>query len=124
MTETEDLVLEIEKQSIRGRACPRCGGKIIPSDRAVYQSAGSSASDVFPLWQCERCGYEQLSAKAVEAGKAGKAAPAKKESPQIAANAAASSTPAAQMRDAKGRTMPRDVQMVLERMAKQQQKNP
>lgn len=122
MAETDDLVLEIEKQSIRGRACPRCGGKIIPSDRAVYQSAGGSPG-VFPLWQCERCGYEQLSAKAADA-KAGKSAPAKKESPAIAASTASASTPAAQMRDAKGRTIPRDVQMVLERMAKPQQKNP
>jgi ribosomal protein S27AE len=121
MAENNELVLEIEKQSIRGRACPRCAGKIIPSNRAVYQSTGN-ASDVFPLWQCERCGYEQLSAKAVDA-KAGKETHAKKESPTKGA-AAASSVPAARMQDAKGRTLPRDVQMFLERMKKPEQKNP
>jgi ribosomal protein S27AE len=117
MAETDELVLEIEKQSIRGRACPRCGGKIIPSNRAVYQSTGS-ADDVFPLWQCERCGYAQLSAKAEEAPKHGKAAPARKES--LTSGAPAASVPAAHLRDAKGRALPRDVQMVLERMPKQQ----
>jgi hypothetical protein len=117
MAETEELVLEIEKQSIRGRACPRCAGKIIPSDRAVYQSAGSS-TEVFPLWQCERCGYEQLSAKTGEAAKAGKHAPAGKDNQSKAVTAAAS-TPAAPMLDAKGRILPRDVQSVLERMRQQ-----
>ena len=120
MAESE-LVLEIEKQSIRGRACPRCSGKIIPSDRAVYQSTANS-TDVFPLWQCERCGYEQLSAKAAEAPKAGKDAHVKKEIAAGDAPAATASATAAQMRDAKGRPLPRDVQMVLERM--RQQKNP
>jgi hypothetical protein len=62
MPENEELVLEIEKRSIRGRACPVCGGKIIPSDRAVYESR-TNPSEVFPLWQCERCGYEQMSEK-------------------------------------------------------------
>lgn len=122
MAEADELVLDIEKQSIRGRACPRCGGKIIPSNRAVYQSTGNAA-DVYPLWQCERCGYAQLSAKAAEAPKAG--AHAKKESPAKGAPAAAASpAAAAQMRDAKGRILPRDVQMVLQRMPKQEQKNP
>jgi DNA-directed RNA polymerase subunit RPC12/RpoP len=117
-----ELVLEIEKQSIRGRACPRCNGKIIPSDRAVYQSTASS-TDVFPLWQCERCGYEQLSAKAAEAPKAGKEAPAKKElAAKDASAATTTSANAAHLLDAKGRPLPRDVQMVLERM--RQQKNP
>jgi ribosomal protein S27AE len=123
MTETDELVLEIEKQSIRGRACPRCGGKIIPSNRAVYQSTGNT-SDVFPLWQCERCGYEQLSAATVEAAKPGKEAHAKKESPATVAPAATTSPTAARLQDAKGRTLPRDVQMVLERMRKQEQQNP
>lgn len=123
MAEVDELVLDIEKQSIRGRACPRCGGKIIPSNRAVYQSTGNSA-DVYPLWQCERCGYAQLSAKAAEAPKAG--AHAKKETPAKDAPAAATTaSPAlpAHMRDAKGRVLPRDVQMVLERMPRQEQKN-
>jgi ribosomal protein S27AE len=71
MAEQEELILDAEKQSIRGRACPVCGGKIIPSDRAVYQSAGSP-SDVIPLWQCERCGYEEVSEKPKAAPKAEK----------------------------------------------------
>ena len=124
MAETDELVLEIEKQSIRGRACPRCGGKIIPSNRAVYQSTGNTA-DVFPLWQCERCGYEQLSAKAVEAAKPAKEAPAAREgaAKEAPATATASSAPAARRLDVKGRPLPRDVQMVLERMPKQERKD-
>lgn len=62
MAETEELALEVERQSVRGRACPICGGKIIPSDRAVYESK-ANPSDVYPMWQCERCGYEQMSEK-------------------------------------------------------------
>lgn len=62
MAEDEELVLDIERISVRGRACPICGGKIIPSDRAVYESK-ANPSDVFPIWQCERCGYEQMSEK-------------------------------------------------------------
>jgi ribosomal protein S27AE len=52
--------IDIQKRTVRGRACPRCGGKIIPSQRAVYQSTGDPNA-VFPLWQCEKCGYEELS---------------------------------------------------------------
>lgn len=122
MAESNELVLEIERQSIRGRACPRCSGKIIPSDRAVYQSTANS-TDVFPLWQCERCGYEQLSAKSVDAAKAGKEAPARKEIAAKDATAATAASPtAAHLLDAKGRPLPRDVQMLIERM--RQQKNP
>ncbi len=53
-------VIDVERRTTRGRACPRCGGKIIPSERAVYQNA-ADPNAVFPLWQCERCGYEELS---------------------------------------------------------------
>ncbi len=60
MNEENPLGLDIEVQTVRGRACPRCGGKIIPSDRAVYQGAGNTGG-VFPVWQCERCGYEEMS---------------------------------------------------------------
>ncbi|HEX8131403.1 MAG TPA: hypothetical protein VF527_20050 [Pyrinomonadaceae bacterium] len=60
MANDEALALNTDQQSIRGRACPQCGGKIIPSDRAVYESKADPSS-VFPLWQCERCGYEQMS---------------------------------------------------------------
>lgn len=62
MTENDNPVLDVERQSIRGRACPQCGGKIIPSNRAIYESKADPDA-VFPLWQCERCGYEQMSAK-------------------------------------------------------------
>ena len=67
---TEELqpavpAVDIERETIRGRACPVCGGKIIPSNRAVYQSP-ADPSAVYPLWQCERCGYEELSEKRAE----------------------------------------------------------
>src|ERR1051326_2372565 len=61
--------VDVERQTIRGRMCPRCGGKIIPSDRAVYQST-TDPSDVFQAWQCERCGYEELSEKKPPGGEA------------------------------------------------------
>ncbi|MGH9902495.1 MAG: hypothetical protein ACRD68_11870 [Pyrinomonadaceae bacterium] len=63
MAENKNPVLDLGKQSVRGRACPRCGGKIIPSDRAIYQAQGDPSA-VFPLWQCERCGYEEMSRRA------------------------------------------------------------
>jgi ribosomal protein S27AE len=59
MAEQDLAKLDSERQSIRGRVCPRCGGKIIPSDSAVYQSP-NDPSAVFPSWQCERCGYEEV----------------------------------------------------------------
>ncbi len=69
MADSEEQILDVSRQSIRGQACPRCGGKIIPSDRAIYQSAGDPEA-VFPVWQCERCGYEKMSERAkVEKGK-------------------------------------------------------
>jgi DNA-directed RNA polymerase subunit M/transcription elongation factor TFIIS len=69
--------VDIERQTIRGRVCPACGGKIIPSDRAVYQSAADPGA-VFPAWQCERCGYEELSEKKAAAAKPAHAAAKKK----------------------------------------------
>jgi hypothetical protein len=79
----EEIVLNLDRQSIRGRACPMCGGKIIPSDQAVYQSTGSP-DDLMPLWQCERCGHLEISEKAKAAPKhapkpAAKPAPPKAE---------------------------------------------
>jgi ribosomal protein S27AE len=56
------LRIDIERRTTRGRACPQCGGKIIPSQRAVYQNTADPTA-VFPVWQCERCGYEELSEK-------------------------------------------------------------
>lgn len=58
----EEIVLNLERQSIRGRACPVCGGKIIPSNLAVYQST-TNPDEVMPLWQCERCGHLEISEK-------------------------------------------------------------
>src|SRR5438874_9856008 len=60
------LGIDIERRTTRGRSCPRCGGKIIPSRRAVYQSTGDPNA-VFPAWQCERCGYEELIARPIKA---------------------------------------------------------
>jgi DNA-directed RNA polymerase subunit RPC12/RpoP len=59
MAELKETKLDSARQSIRGRVCPRCGGKIIPADSAVYQSP-ADPSAVFPSWQCERCGYEEV----------------------------------------------------------------
>ena len=64
------------RASIRGRACPNCGGKIIPSDRAVYEDK-ANPSAVFPLWECERCGYAKMSEPPAPAKKPAHA-PAKK----------------------------------------------
>ena len=60
----EEIVpaVDVERQTLLGRACPACGGKIIPSNRAIYQST-TNPSEVFPAWQCERCGYEEISDK-------------------------------------------------------------
>jgi ribosomal protein S27AE len=69
MSSDNPLALDIEKRTTRGRVCPRCGGKIIPSNRAVYQS-GADPSGSFPLWQCERCGYEEVGERRKPAGKA------------------------------------------------------
>jgi len=60
------LNIDVERRTTRGRSCPRCGGKIIPSERAVYQNTADPGA-VFPLWQCERCGYEELSERAQKA---------------------------------------------------------
>jgi hypothetical protein len=32
------LQIDVERRTTRGRVCPVCGGKIIPSHRAVYES--------------------------------------------------------------------------------------
>lgn len=69
MGEDIALAIDVGRNTTRGRSCPRCGGKIIPSDRAVYQSSGDPNA-VFPIWQCERCGYEEMSEKPKPAAKA------------------------------------------------------
>jgi len=62
MSQEIEAAIDVARRTTRGRSCPRCGGKIIPSDRAVYQSTGNP-NEVFPVWQCERCGYEEMSEK-------------------------------------------------------------
>jgi len=69
MPDDISLAIDVERRTTRGRSCPRCGGKIIPSDRAVYQSTADPTA-VFPAWQCERCGYEEISEKPKPASKA------------------------------------------------------
>lgn len=68
MADENLLAIDVEKQTTRGRSCPNCGGKIIPSDRAVYQSTGDPDA-VFPVWQCERCGYEEMGERRKPIGK-------------------------------------------------------
>ena len=71
MAEDSQPTPDNSREAMRGRACPRCGGKIIPSLRAVYEDKANPDS-VFPLWECERCGYGEVSAAP---------APAKKHAP-------------------------------------------
>ena len=124
-------VIDVEKRTTRGRSCPRCGGKIIPSPRAVYQSADPNA--VFPLWQCERCGYEELVARAVKP--AAKHAPPAGEKPATAVNKKAPGAPSPTtgrfiaaspgmpgvhtvpaLKDRKGRALPADVNRMMDVM--------
>lgn len=126
----QQLRIDVDRRTTRGRSCPRCGGKIIPSHRAVYQSTGDP-NDVFPSWQCERCGYEELITRPVKATAkhgapaAEKAAPEKRPSavstsgasgavaaPQ--AGAAARVIPA--LKDRKGRALPPDVNRMIAEM--------
>jgi hypothetical protein len=123
------LGIDVERNTTRGRVCPRCGGKIIPSRRAIYQSAGDP-NDVFPAWQCERCGYEELVARPVKAAPKHAAKPAEKK-PAISASAAPGTSgvtasqkaPAARatpsMKDRKGRELPADVVRMLTEMNKE-----
>ena len=128
------LRIDVDRRTTRGRACPRCGGKIIPSIRAVYQSAGDPNA-VFPAWQCERCGYEELNAQPVKP--AAKHAPAaenkaaaaqNKPSGVVAAGAASSLAAVAQkpsairavpaLKDRKGRALPPDVNRMVDEMTR------
>jgi hypothetical protein len=72
-TTENPLAIDVATRTTRGRACPRCNGKIIPSNRAIYQGAADPDA-TFPVWQCERCGYEEMSARPASSGKT-KAAP-------------------------------------------------
>ena len=120
------LGIDVERRTTRGRFCPRCGGKIIPSPRAVYQSTGDP-NEVFPAWQCERCGYEELVARPVKAAPKHGAKPAEKKPATAASSAAGTSGVAApqkapatraapSMKDRKGRELPADVVRMLTEM--------
>jgi ribosomal protein S27AE len=111
MTEALLAQIDVDKRTTRGRACPRCGGKIIPSNRAVY--GATDPEEAFPVWQCERCGYEEMGAV--------KKAPAKKASAPTATPSAGQLSPAKpapkpSMADAKGRALPPDVTAMLLQM--------
>ena len=116
MTLENPLALDVATRTTRGRACPRCGGKIIPSDRAVYQSSGNPDA-VFPIWQCERCGYEEMSAQPKTKAKAEPAKVAKSvtaASPARAPEVKRALAPA--LLDLQGRPYPPDVLQLLERL--------
>ena len=116
---TEELLakIDVEKRTTRGRSCPRCGGKIIPSIRAVYQAA--DPEDSFSIWQCERCGYEEIVGKKATAAKAVKASPAVSSSTEVAKP---KPTPKPPMLDAKGRALPPDVMAMVTRMGQPETK--
>ena len=124
----EELGIDIERRTTRGRSCPRCGGKIIPSRRAVYQSSGDPNA-VFPAWQCERCGYEELIARPVKApakhgAAASKPSPAaggtSPAAPALRAGSSSEKPPATRaapaMKDRKGRSLPPDVIRMITEM--------
>lgn len=130
----EQLGIDIDRRTTRGRSCPRCGGKIIPSRRAVYQSSGDP-NDVFPSWQCERCGYEELLPRPVKAAPkhGASASETKTVAPAKVATSASSSTatagtaqksPAARaqpaMKDRKGRALPPDVIRMMTEMNREE----
>jgi len=109
--------IDVERRTTRGRACPRCGGKIIPSNRAVY--GASNPEEAFPIWQCERCGYEEMSAT--------KKAPAAKSHTPTAGSS--SQLPAAKpkvtpkMFDVKGRSLPPDVTAIMSKLGNTETKD-
>src|SRR3954463_3825318 len=130
------LGIDVERRTTRGRLCPRCGGKIIPSRRAVYQSTRDPTA-IFPSWQCERCGYEELVDKPVKAAPkhGAKAAENKTATAQKTASGVVSAgsgaspvmtpdkPPAARavpvLRDSKGRNLPADVNRMMSIMNKE-----
>ncbi|HEY0545600.1 MAG TPA: hypothetical protein VGC91_09510 [Pyrinomonadaceae bacterium] len=118
--------VDVAVNTIRGRACPVCGGKIIPSNRAVYQSVGDP-SEVFPLWECERCGFAETFAKPEEKkkvhGATTKALTGEKAAAKVSAPArAAQAETKASGRAAAKRAIPPDVKMMLEVMKRTQPK--
>jgi len=128
MTEEIELAIDVATRTTRGRTCPRCGGKIIPSIRSVYQSPGNP-NGVFAAWQCERCSYEEVFTR--PAAPAARETAAKAPVTEIAgapqtASAAPAATPIVSppMKDARGRDLPADVRVMISQMAKAQSKLP
>jgi hypothetical protein len=112
-------ILDVETRSIRGRACPRCGGKIIPSNTAVFQGQGDPSA-LFISWQCERCGHLEVFEKPVAAvaGKHAKAGTGAKAVPPASNGSAlgdgtARSSPVVAS-DSKSSDLPPDVIKLLE----------
>lgn len=127
MTEEIELAIDVATHTTRGRRCPRCGGKINPSIRAVYQSPGDP-NGFFAAWQCERCSYEEVFTRPV--APAARATPAKTAAKEIArAPQPATAAPivvksAPPMKDAQGRDLPADVRVMISQMNKAQSKLP
>ena len=46
MADDNPLAIDVEKRTTRGRSCPRCGGKIIPSNRAVYEATANPDEEI------------------------------------------------------------------------------
>src|SRR5262252_4785197 len=133
------LKIDVERRTTRGRSCPRFGGKIIPSRRAVYQSSGDPTA-IFPSWQCERCGYEELIAKPVKAAPKHGAKAAETKSATAPKSASGTATPGVStgsgaapvgnaerppaaravpaLQDKKGRALPPDVNRMMSIMKK------
>ena len=132
MVEKSEIVenefgVDVAVRTIRGRACPICGGKIIPSNRAVYLSAGDP-SEVFPLWECERCGFSERfetpedpkkvhggATKVLAGGDKGAGVAATKASPSDMTVATTTDTGVSRRAAAK-RAVPPDVEKMLEVM--------
>lgn len=123
------LGIDVDRRTTRGRVCPRCGGKIIPSRRAVYQNT-SDPNEVFPAWQCEKCGYEELVSRPVKAAPKHGAKPVEKKPPTATASSVVGTSGAvtsqkapamrasASMKDRQGRELPADVVRMLTEMNK------
>lgn len=132
MAEKSEIVenefgVDVAVRTIRGRACPICGGKIIPSNRAVYQSAGDP-SEVFPLWECERCGFSErfeppedpkkphaVATKALAGGDKVAGVAAMKASPSVVTPATRNDERVSRLAVAK-RAVPPDVEKMLDVM--------
>lgn len=128
MTEEIELAIDVATRTTRGRTCPRCGGKIIPSIRSVYQSPGNP-NGVFAAWQCERCSYEEVFTRpAAPAARETTATAAAKEIARVpqTVSAAPAATPilSPPMKDARGRDLPADVRVMISQMNKAQSKLP